>query len=201
MGVKIKICGLCRAEDIRFVNAAHPDYVGFVMAKSRRQVSPEQVRNLTAGLNPAIQTVGVFVNEKREVIAKYLQSGLIDIAQLHGQETREDVLWLKEQTGKPIIKAISVKTQEDVLQWQESAAAYLLLDNGAGGSGEVFDWSRIPAGIKPFFMAGGIGLHNLDRALEFNPYGVDISSGVETEGIKDEEKIFQAVKLVRDANR
>lgn len=197
---KIKLCGMTRICDIEAVNKAMPDYVGFVFAKSRRQVTPEQAKQLKAMLSPNIPAVGVFVNETPEAIAALLQDRIIDIAQLHGQETEEDILRLKKMVPKAvIIKALRVETTEDVLAWQNSAADYLLLDNGAGGTGQKFDWNLIPQNCKPFFLAGGLNRDNvLDGIAQAHPYAVDLSSGIETDGLKDREKIYEIVRMIRD---
>lgn len=194
---KIKICGLKRIEDIEAANLYKPDYVGFVMAPGRRQVTEQQASQLKKSLCKDIQAVGVFVNEKRDYIAGLLEGGIIDIAQLHGEETEEDVVWLKEHTGKPVIKAVSVKSAEDIRRWRDSSADYLLLDNGAGGTGKTFDWNVIGDFNKQYFLAGGLNGANIEDALKLNPYCVDISGGVETDGYKDAYKIKQVIDIVR----
>lgn len=194
---KIKICGLKRIEDIEAANLYKPDYVGFVMAPGRRQVTEQQASHLKKSLCKDIKAVGVFVNEKRDYIAGLLEGGIIDIAQLHGEETEEDVVWLKEHTGKPVIKAVSVKSAEDIRRWRDSSADYLLLDNGAGGTGKTFDWNVIGDFNKQYFLAGGLNGSNIADALKLNPYCVDISGGVETDGYKDADKIKQVIDIVR----
>lgn len=194
---KIKICGLKRDADIETVNKYMPDYIGFVLAPSRRQVTPEQAARMKSMLRPEIAAVGVFVNEERCKVAKLLMNGIIDIAQLHGNETEEDILWLREKTGKPVIKAVSVKIAEDIISWKDSSADYLLFDNGPGGTGRTFDWNAIGDFDKPFFLAGGLCADNIKMALEYNPYCVDISGGVETDGCKDADKIKQIIEKVR----
>lgn len=199
---KIKICGLKTFEDIDAVNSYMPDYVGFVLVPGRtRDISHEQAAALKKRLSKDILAVGVFVNERRDVIAELLERGVIDMAQLHGQETEEDVRWLKERTGKPVIKAVSVKNADDVERWRHSAADFLLADNGAGGSGQTFDWSLIfditSDGLPPFFLAGGININNLEAALALKPYAVDISGGVETDGRKNPTLIRDVINKVR----
>lgn len=199
---KIKICGLRRLEDVDAVNRFMPDYAGFVLVPGRtRQITHEQAAALKKQLSKDILAVGVFVNERRDVIARLLDCGVIEIAQLHGQETEEDVRWLKERTGKPVIKAVSVKSADDVKRWRRSAADFLLADNGAGGSGRTFDWGLISDvlqdGAPPVFLAGGININNLDAALALKPYAVDISGGVETDGAKNPELIREAINKVR----
>lgn len=199
---KIKICGLRRLEDVDAVNKFMPDYAGFVLVPGRtRQITHKQAAALKKQLSKDILAVGVFVNERRDVIARLLDCGVIEMAQLHGQETEEDVRWIKERTGKPVIKAVSVKSADDVKRWRRSAADFILADNGAGGSGRTFDWGVISDvlqdGAPPVFLAGGININNLDAALALKPYAVDISGGVETDGAKNPELIREAINKVR----
>lgn len=194
---KIKICGLMRAEDIEAVNKYRPDYVGFVLAPSKRRVSAQDVRRMSAKLEPSIQRVGVFVDEDREMLAKIAENGIIDIIQLHGHEPEEDIVWLKARTKAAVIKAVSVRTGEDIEAYRHSVADYLLLDNGAGGTGSTFDWSALKNIKRPFFLAGGLNASNIEEALKYNPYCVDVSSGVETAGRKDAAKIQKIIDIVR----
>lgn len=195
---KVKICGLTRLEDIRAVNRYMPDYIGFVFAEnSRRSVTPRRAAELKRNLSSDITAVGVFVNEAKEEIARLLDDRTIEIAQLHGQETEQELRWIKERTGKPVIKAVSVRSASDIDHWLDSCADYLLFDNGAGGTGHAFDWSLITECTKPFFLAGGIGLDNLTEALKKGAYAVDLSGGAETNGQKDPDKIAEIIKMVR----
>ena len=194
---KIKICGLMRAEDIEAVNKYRPDYVGFVLAPSKRRVSAQDVRRMSAKLEPSIQRVGVFVDEDREMLAKIAENGIIDIIQLHGHEPEEDIVWLKARTKAVVIKAVSVRTGEDIEANRHRVADYLLLDNGAGGTGNTFDWSTLENIKRPFFLAGGLNASNIEEALKYNPYCVDVSSGVETAGRKDAAKIQKIIDIVR----
>ena len=197
---KIKICGLKRPEDITYVNEAKPDYCGFIIEfpKSSRNVTGALVRELTAKLNPDIIPVGVFVNAAPERVEELLFDGTIHIAQLHGQEDETYIRELKQLSDKPIIKAFSVKTAEDIEKAVQSPADYILLDQGSGGTGKTFDWSLIPEIERPFFLAGGIGALNMKQAIcEIRPYAVDLSSSVETEKWKDPKKIRQVVDIVR----
>ncbi len=199
---KIKICGLRRREDILAVNEAKPDYCGFIIEfpKSFRSVTAEEVRNLVKDLIPEIQPVGVFVNAPMELVRELLDDGILAIAQLHGQEDEACIRELKTYTDKPIIKAFSIKTAEDIKKALQSPADYILLDQGGGGTGKTFDWSLIPEIRRPFFLAGGIGAANLEQAIrEIHPYAVDLSSSVETEKWKDPVKIRQVVDIVRRA--
>lgn len=202
---RIKICGLFRDEDIEAVNLARPDYAGFVFAASRRQVTAEQAGRLSRRLSADITAVGVFVNPELEQVTTLCRAGIISFVQLHGQETDVFVAKVKQVCGCPVIKAIrmdedNIDADNDLITWQSSAADYLLLDSGSGGTGLTFDWQQIPRLTKLFFLAGGIDTGNLACALAVNPYCIDVSSGVETNGYKDRGKILQLVGMVRDRN-
>ena len=195
---KIKICGLKSEDDISYVNELRPDYIGFVFLQGRaRYVSPERAARLKSLLNPAIQSVGVFVNEPLENVAALLQNGTIQAAQLHGQENADYAQRLKYLCDKPIIKAFIIKTREDIEKALAYPCDYLLLDNGLG-TGETFDWSLIQDIRRPFFLAGGLTPQNVNDAISLtHPYGVDTSSGVETDGCKDYAKIKAFINAVR----
>ncbi len=204
--MKIKICGLSRECDIDFVNKACPDYVGFVFAESKRQVTQEQAKVLRARLEGSIPAVGVFVNADMDQVLNLLQDGVIQVVQLHGQEDEVYVKRLRDQTKAPIIKAVSVATRDDVKRAMDTVADYLLFDHGKGGTGQAFDWNLISSFSeklnKPFFLAGGLSLRNIHHAIELaKPYGVDISSGVETDGLKDEMKIMEIIRKIREETR
>jgi phosphoribosylanthranilate isomerase len=199
---KIKICGLSRPADITMVNEALPDYIGFVFAASRRQVSETTAKNLKEGLDPSIKAVGVFVNEDMELILRMCRLGIIDIIQLHGDEDEEYIRKIKTIIPNPVIKAVRVKSTWDIHEADHLDCDYLLLDaykeDQYGGNGEAFDWSVITRIEKPFFLAGGIHGENVLKALsQVNPYCIDVSSGVETDGYKDKNKVFDIIKKVR----
>lgn len=197
--MKIKLCGLTRPCDIEAVNELQPDYIGFVFAKkSRRYVSPEKAEELKAMLAPGIQAVGVFVNEEPEQIVSLLEAGTIDVAQLHGQESETEIRRLRELTNHPMIQAFRIDTEQDVERANASTADYVLLDSGAGGTGTVFDWDLLRAIRRPYFLAGGLDTENLGTVkAKLNPYGVDVSSGIETGGYKDKEKMTAFVAAAR----
>lgn len=198
--VRIKICGLKRPQDIEAVNAAKPDFCGFVIevSKSSRCVTREQVRELVKGLHKDIIPVGVFVNAPVELPAMLLEEGTISIAQLHGSEDEEYIRKLREMTRKPLIQAFSIRNAQDVERECGSTADYILLDQGSGGTGKTFDWSLIPEISRPFFLAGGLGTENLEQAIrQVQPWAVDLSSSLETGGYKDPEKMRKAVEIVR----
>ena len=202
MVTKIKICGLTRLCDIEAVNEALPDFAGFVFAESRRRITPEKALALRKALNDGIQAVGVFVDERIENILDICSRGIIDVIQLHGQENQDYIDRLRDKGKKPIIKAVRVRSGEDI----EGAAAlscnYLLLDayseKAQGGTGETFNWSLAGRVRKPFFLAGGLNRHNIRQAVaDLTPFGVDISSGVESDKVKDRDKILEIVDLIR----
>lgn len=198
---KLKLCGLVRICDIEAVNRLNPEYIGFVFAKkSRRYVDPAQARELRARLNKGISPVGVFVNESPEAIADLVRSGIIDVIQLHGSEGEDFLRKLRELVSCPIIKAFSVKTPQDVRIACESSADLILLDSGGGGTGTVFDWNLLEPIRRPWFLAGGLSPENAADAIRrLAPYGVDVSSGIETDGVKDIQKMNDFVRAVRGA--
>ena len=199
---KIKICGLTRKQDILAVNEALPDYIGFVFAGSRRQINEEVALELKELLRPEILSVGVFVNEQIARIKHLCDRGIIDIVQLHGDETPTYIHQLKASISMPIIKAFRVSTSEALKDTMSYPCDYFLLDTyhkkQYGGTGECFDWTVIPKLSKPYFLAGGINSENVSEAIKrFKPYCVDISSAVETEGYKDANKVKGIIQLVR----
>ena len=199
---KIKICGLSRLCDVEAVNICRPDYAGFVFApESRRRISFETAKELRARLAPEIQAVGVFVGEKCETIAALLNGGVIDVAQLHGGEDENFIARLRKYTNKPIIQAFRVGTAGDAERAEQSSADYILLDSGAG-SGKVFDWELLRGIRRPYFLAGGLTCGNVRGAVRaLHPFAADVSSGVETGGLKDKTKIAAFVNAVREEDR
>lgn len=201
--MKIKICGLRTLEDIRIVNWKKPDFVGFVFAPSKRQIDKTRAKELKQALDPDILAVGVFVNAVVEEVAAIAGEGIIDLIQLHGDEGINYIEKLRQLTDKPIIKAIRVRSTEDILKGEQLPCEYLLLDaykkEQYGGSGQTFDWSLIPEISKPYFLAGGIGEDNVLEVLQkYRPFAVDVSSLVETDGKKDAKKIKRIIEIVRD---
>lgn len=198
---KIKICGLSRVCDIEFANKYKPDYIGFVFAKSKRQITDKQAIKLKSLLNPSILAVGVFVNDNIERIDTLCRNGIIDIVQLHGDEDEAYINVLKSRVENPIIKAVRVQSAEDILKAEALPCDFLLLDTYIkgtyGGSGNTFDHNMIPPIQKPFFVAGGLNANNIDSVCNRGFYGLDISSGVETDGFKDETKIKQVIEIIR----
>ena len=193
---KIKICGLKRREDIEYVNKYQPDYIGFVFAGKKRKLTYDQVVDLKKYLTSSIQVVGVFVNEDISFVEKLVKEHVIDLVQLHGQEDQKYIQALKEKVDVSIIKAIQIKNEDSFNE--HYVVDYYLYDHGTGGTGESFDWSMLKEVDKPVFLAGGINLLNVDDALKKNVYALDVSSGVETDGFKDEKKIKKIVRRVRN---
>lgn len=196
--MKIKICGLTRPQDIMTLNEYQPDYAGFVInfPKSRRSVSPQRVYELTEQLLPSIPVVGVTMEQPLRLVSDLLNDGILDIAQLHGNEDENYIRTLQEQTGKPVWKAFRIRSQEDLDRAATSCADLVLLDNGYG-TGEVFDWTLIRDIGRPFALAGGLNAENIRDAARRNPYLLDVSSGAESGGIKDPKKIKEIVEIVR----
>lgn len=199
---KIKLCGLSRLCDIEAGNELKPDYIGFVFAsKSKRYVTYEKATELKSRLSPEIQAVGVFVNEHPQDVAKLLQNGIIDIAQLHGDEDEDYITQLRLLTDKPIIKAFRIETANDIKTAKQSTADYILLDSGAG-TGTVFDWGLVKSIRRPYFLAGGLDARNVADAVKtLHPFAVDVSSGIETNGVKDKTKMAAFVAAVRKEER
>ncbi|MDR2842131.1 MAG: hypothetical protein LBV52_02900 [Spirochaetaceae bacterium] len=200
--MKIKICGLFRDEDIDYVNEAKPDYIGFVFAESKRKISEETAEHLKLKLDPSIIAVGVFIDSSIEKIVRLYKNNVISMAQLHGNE---DALYISKLrnaavcTNKnklDIIKAVKID-QNNIVVKEAYNADYLLFDSGAG-SGKTFDWSVINSNeIQRSFLAGGINCDNIKDAVKINPYCIDVSSGAETNGLKDKAKIMQLVIKMR----
>ena len=195
---KIKFCGLSRFCDIEAVNELRPEYVGFVFApKSRRYITPEKAADLKRMLLKDILAVGVFVDENPETIIRLIKSGIIDIAQLHGHEDEAYIQSLRRAVGHPVIKAFRIKAKEDLADVEECGADYVLLDSGAG-TGEVFNWKLIKDIKRPYFLAGGLTPDNVEEAKAvLCPYAVDVSSGIETDGVKDRLKMAAFADVAR----
>lgn len=195
---KIKFCGLSRPCDIEAANELKPEYVGFVFAeKSKRYITPEKAKELKQLLDPEIKVVGVFVNEDPKRVACLLNNDIIDIAQLHGSEDENYIRRMRDLTDKPIIKAFRIETARDIADAEVCTADYILLDSGAG-TGTVFDWKLIQDIGKPYFLAGGLGAHNVENAIKIlRPFAVDVSSGIETDGVKDKIKMTEFAAAVR----
>jgi phosphoribosylanthranilate isomerase len=195
---RIKFCGLSRLCDIKAANELKPEYIGFVFApKSRRYVTPQKALTLKQVLDSQITAVGVFADEAAETVAELLNMGAIDIAQLHGREDNEYIEKLRNLTDKPIIKAFRIETASDIADAEKSDSDYILLDSGAG-TGAVFDWKLIQNIRRPYFLAGGLSPDNVEEAVTLlHPFAVDVSSGIETNGLKDQCKMAEFVAAVK----
>ena len=213
--VKLKICGLKRIDDIRYVNEAKPDFTGFIVdhPQSHRSVSPRQLKVLTEALDDDIISVGVFVDAAPELIAGLYNESVIDMIQLQGSEDDGYIRLLKDlistaeedrdrkSVNGPVIKAFAVRSVQDLERAQHCTADHILLDQGKG-SGTTFDWSLVAENRdmikRPFFLAGGLDAENIPKAVRLmHPWALDLSSSVETDKIKDREKILQVVRTVR----
>lgn len=200
-GTKVKLCGMSRPEDIEAVNAVRPDFCGFVVdcPRSRRNVDSEKAAELASMVDAGIGAVGVFVDEPIEVVARLSESSLSAV-QLHGHEDEEYIQELRKLIAVPIWQAFKVRSAEDVERARASTADLVLLDSGAG-SGKTFDWALLAKVARPYVLAGGLGPGNVAETVErLHPWAVDMSSGIETEGVKDPEKMRAAVFAVRAAN-
>ena len=199
--MKLKFCGLTREADIRAANETRPDYIGFVFAESRRRVTDEQAARLRALLSPGIQAVGVFVNDDPTHIALLANRGVIDLIQLHGSESAAYIRRLRTMTAAPIICALRVGKKTDIKREESNLVDFLLLDtytkDAYGGSGRIFDWSLLGEVGKPYFLAGGLNESNIIRAMQTGAYALDLSSGIETDGVKDAEKMRRVAALVK----
>lgn len=211
---KIKLCGMMKPCDIEYANRVKPDFVGFIFANTRRKISAAQAKQFREALDAEIPVVGVFVNEDIPVITSLVLDGCIDMIQLHGEEDADYIRCLREVCDVPVIKAVKVQTVEQIRQTAALPVDYLLLDTYRkgvlGGTGEAFDWellreAKAVAGDtaegelfgKPYFLAGGLHAGNLREAAALGSYGVDVSSGIETDGSKDFTKMVEVMELVR----
>lgn len=209
---KVKICGLKTLADVEKVNRYLPEYIGFVFADTRRFVTDDQAFNMRQALDQQIQAVGVFVNEPMEHIIRLCDMGVINLVQLHGEESEDYIRKLKQKTDTPVIKAVKVQSAGQLSGQVSQEADFILFDTykkgSPGGTGERFPLEILEDGlkkmrddgqiIKPYFMAGGLDCQNVAEVLcRVDCFAVDVSSGVETDGVKDENKIRQFIELVR----
>ena len=197
---RIKICGLSRPCDVAFVNEARPDWCGFIIdfPRSHRSVTPREALALRRQLAPGIVPVGVTVDQPVEAVAALLREGVVDVAQLHGTEDECYLAALRTLApGHPLWKAFTLRTPDDLTAALASGADMILLDSGKG-TGQTFDWSLLRGVARPFLLAGGLTPENIPRAVRaVHPWGVDLSSGVETDRRKDRDKILAAVAAAR----
>ncbi len=199
---KIKICGLSRFQDIESANELMPDYIGFVFwQNSKRFISPEAARDLKKNLAQNIQVVGVFLDEQPGKILELSKNGIIDIIQLHGHEDNKFISQIRDLTGQIIIKSFKIESLNDVRLAEKSKADYIMFDSGAG-TGQIFNWSLIRNFPRPYFLAGGLSPENVKAAInELMPFAVDVSSGVESDGLKDKTKMAAFIESVREGEK
>ena len=188
--IRVKFCGLTRPCDIEAANEIKPDYVGFVFApNSKRRVSYKQAVDLKNLLNKDIKAVGVFLNEDIDQVISLLNLGIIDAAQLHGDESPEYIERIQVETGKPVIKAFRIHSETDVAAAEQTMADFIILDAGTG-EGKTFDWALVEDFKKPYFLAGGLTPDNVTDAMRrLHPFALDVSTGIETDGLKDKQKM------------
>jgi len=196
---KIKICGIKSEDAVEVLNRTLPEYTGFMFyEKSKRYISVERASALRDKLDKRVKTVGVFVDEDPKKILDIARKGIIDIIQLHGSENDGYINAVKSGTGIPVIKAFRIDSAEDITRAQKSAADMVLLDSGSGGTGTSFDWRLIRDIGRDYFLAGGLSPESVEEAIRaVSPFAVDVSSGVETDGIKDAEKIEEFIRRAR----
>lgn len=191
---KVKICGLLTVEAVETAVAAGADYIGFVFAQSRRQISLEQAAELASSIPARVQKVGVFVSPSLAELEQAIAQVGLDLVQIHGNFDES----LLAQISVPVIRAVQVTADADLVK---TKADYLLFDAPVAGSGQTFDWNTLDSSAisQPFFVAGGLDADNVRAAIQtFSPYAVDVSSGVETDGVKDNEKIRRFIERVKD---
>ena len=195
---RIKFCGIKESTDISVISEIKPEYIGFVFwSKSKRNVSTEEALSIGKRLSPGIKKVGVFVDENINTVAGLLDEGVIDIAQLHGNESEDYILELKRRTGNGIIKAFKIKSEDDLEDALKSSADMVLLDAGMG-DGKTLDWKILEGFKRSYILAGGLAPANVREAIEkLHPYGVDVSSGIEKDGIKDVSMMNAFAEAVR----
>ena len=195
---KIKLCGLSRIEDIEAANNLKPDFIGIVFAaKSKRRVSHLKAAELKSKLNPETKAVGVFLDDDLDTVGALMNLGIVDLVQLHGSEDEEYISKLRAITDKPIIKAFIINNEDDVKRAEASSADYILLDGGKG-EGRSFNWKLLESIKRPYFLAGGLNADNAEAAVaDLHPFAVDVSTGIESGGVKDKEKMAAFVTAVR----
>lgn len=196
---KIKICGIKSLADVECLNTYKPDYTGFVFwPHSHRYLTLDEAWCLREKLDSSILSAGVYVDEDMDKVIEAARRNIINVIQLHGKEDNEYIKKVKDITGLPVIKAIKIEGENSLENCDKLDADYILFDSGMG-SGKTFDWQSLKVSInKPYFIAGGINAENVENAIDiFSPYGVDLSSSVETDKVKDPEKIRQVIQAVR----
>ncbi|MBQ6773732.1 MAG: phosphoribosylanthranilate isomerase [Synergistaceae bacterium] len=201
---KVKICGITHEVEIGIMNELVPDFVGFVFAtKSRHFIAPEHAGLLRSKLRKGIKTVGVFANASLRNVAITMETAGLDMVQLHGDETAEYIAALREYIRCPIMKVVKVAKPIDADKAMYTTADYVMLDGGIAGSGKSFDWSLLGNVRRNFFLSGGLTPENIHDALQVNPkpFALNVSSGVESNKVKDYRKVMKFILAVREANQ
>lgn len=196
---KIKFCGLRREEDVKYAASLDAGFFGFILSdRFKRYVAPEKVALMKEFVPSSAKTVGVFVDEPADYVIAASNTAKLDMIQLHGNESEAYIAEIKEKTGLPVIKMVKPVSEDDIITARQSIADLILLDSGAGGTGKVFDWSLAEKLGRDYILAGGLTPINVGDAVErLKPFAVDVSSGVETEGIKDFSKMKAFAAEVR----
>lgn len=197
-GTELKICGLSRLEDVIAVNRYGADYAGFVFfQKSKRYVDPYKANELIGVLRADIKPVGVFMDEPLDNVIRIARISGVEMIQLHGHESAEYVEYVKRILERPVIKAYKASEEGALERAADSNADYVMIDSGAG-SGKRFDWNILKNFRRDYFLAGGLDPDSVGEAIRMlEPFAVDVSSGVETDGVKDEKKIEKFIKAVK----
>lgn len=196
---KIKFCGLRREEDVKYAASLDAGFFGFILSdRFKRFVAPEKVARMKEFVPSSAKTVGVFVDETLDFVISTAKTAKLDMIQLHGSESETYIAEIKEKTGLPVIKMIKPVSENDIITARQSIADLILLDSGAGGTGKVFDWSLAENLGRNYILAGGLTPVNVGEAVKrLKPFAVDVSSGVEKEGIKDFSKMKAFAAEVR----
>ncbi|MBP5775881.1 MAG: phosphoribosylanthranilate isomerase [Clostridiales bacterium] len=196
---KIKFCGLRLEEDVKLAASLDADFMGFILSQRfKRYISPDEVSRLKQFVPSKTKTVGVFVDEPEDYVTACAKAADLDMIQLHGSEGDAYIADIKEKTGLPVIKMVKPVSNDDIISARQSVADLILLDSGAGGTGKVFDWSLAENLGRDYILAGGLTPVNVGDAVKrLKPFAVDVSSGVETEGIKDSSKMKAFAAEVR----
>ncbi len=197
-GTELKICGLSRLEDVIAVNRFGADYAGFVFfKKSKRYIDPYKAGELIELLRSDIKSVGVFMDEPLDSVISAARISGVEMIQLHGHESEEYVEYVKRTLERPVIKAFKADEEGALERALNTSADYILIDSGAG-TGKKFDWRILKDFGRDYFLAGGLDPESVGEAIStLEPFAVDVSSGVETDGVKDAEKIEKFINAVK----
>ena len=194
---RVKICGINSPEDVEIVNELKPDYVSFAFYKNKRQVTYEKARKLKQLLDKDIRVIGVFVDENTNVVASAANDDLLDVIEFHGNEGPGEIERIKAFTEKPIIQGFRIRSRADVELALDSHADSILMYSDSE-SGILMDWKLLTNVTRPYFLAGGLNADNIEKAIKIcHPFAVSVTTGVETDGIKDREKMAAFIKMAR----